>query len=111
MNRSLVFSIVVLGLGCGTQPITDVDSGVIQEQDSGVFVDAGAVDAGQLEDAGVALDAGNSDAGSAADAGVVDAGVSDAGPGVDLDGDGLDDALEARLAQDYLPVLGIHPQD
>lgn len=38
-------------------------------------------------------------------------GVDAAPPLVDEDGDGLDDALEARLAADYLPYLSLHPSD
>mgnify|MGYP001577001860 CR=1 FL=1 len=58
-------------------------------------------------------DAGGVDASVTVDSGVPDSGVADAGAdaGVDLDGDGLDDALEARLAQTWLPVLAVHPQD
>lgn len=109
MVRRLLLAALVM-CSCGsTQPIGGVDAGGVDEQDSGVIFTDSGVDSG-TPDAGVA-DAGTPDAG-VADAGVVDAGLVDAGssPG-DLDGDGLDDASEARLAQDYLPVLGVHPQD
>ncbi len=86
---------------CGsTQPITGVDAGALEEQDAGVIV---------VPDAGEVVDSGTPDAGTP-DAGVPDAGTPDAGS-LDLDGDGLEDVYEARLAQDYLPVLGVHPQD
>ena len=87
-------AVIVAGLfavACGTKPSSD-DAGL---PDANVFeVDAGSVDSG--------VDAGAPDAG-------FDAGVPDAG--IDLDRDGLDDALEASLAQAYLPVLAVHPQD
>ena len=101
VRRLLLASFVMCSCG-STQPITAVDSGV-EAQDSGVvLVDAGV-------DSGVP-DAGEADAG-APDAGVPDAGVDAGMPSGDLDGDGLDDAYEARLALDYLPVQGVHPQD
>ncbi len=93
MNRApwLAVSITaLLGFECGTKPLE--------------LVDAGEPDAGATAADGGDLDAGQADAGPA-DAGVVDAGVTD------LDGDGLDDALELSLAQAYLPVLAMHPQD
>lgn len=104
MSRRLLLFLFVAS-SCGTRPIGVDDAGA--EPDAGVeTLDAGGADAG-------GTDAGGTDAGSE-DAGLPDAGPPDSGSpdaGVDLDGDGLDDALEARLAQDYLPVLGVHPQD
>ncbi len=99
MNRASSLAVLItaaLSLQCGTKPPVVVDAG---EPDAGApEVDAGEVDSGVTTDAGTA------------DAGEQDAGVVDAGP-VDLDGDGLDDALELSLAQAYLPVLAVHPQD
>ena len=89
MNRApwpAVLITAVLGVQCGTRPPE--------------IVDAGEPDAGATE-----ADGGAVDSGLTLDAGVVDAGVAD------LDGDGLDDALELSLAQAYLPVLALHPQD
>lgn len=40
-----------------------------------------------------------------------DAGADGATPGADADGDGVDDALEAKVAADYLPFLSVHPGD
>ena len=106
IRRLFLASFVMCSCG-STQPIVDAGDEV---EDSGVIVvDSGAPDAGGVIDAGTP-DAGSVDSGSV-DAGVEDAGVDAGTTSVDLDGDGLDDAHEARLAQDYLPVLGVHPQD
>ena len=41
-----------------------------------------------------------------------DGGPDGAGPpGVDSDGDGLSDALEAKIAAEYMPFFSIHPSD
>lgn len=79
----VVFSVLVVS--CGTRPI------VIQE-DGGVM-DAGTPDAGEV------------------DAGQLDGGAPDSGTFVDLDLDGLDDTWESAMAERYLPVLALHPQD
>ncbi|MBL8949204.1 MAG: hypothetical protein JNK82_00405 [Myxococcaceae bacterium] len=80
-------------LACGTRPTPF---------DAGLDTDAGS-DAGDEADAGTAV----ADAGTVVDAGA----LVDAGTLVDLDRDGLDDALEARLAVEYLPSLSLHPND
>ena len=90
IRRSVV---VVLFLACGTRPGV-FDAGVDAE-DAGGETDAGATDAGFADSGTAATDAGT------------DGGVSI----VDRDLDGLDDALEARIAQDYLPNLSLHPRD
>lgn len=73
----LVGTWVVVGLGCGTEPL-EPDAG---QGDAGPAVDASPADAGSAEDAG--HDAGRVDAGeldaSVPDAGPVDAGEVDAG--------------------------------
>lgn len=99
MNRSSLLLILFAVSNCGVRPAEDLDAG--QPDASVEPQDAGAEDAGTP-------DAGTPDAGPI-DAGAPDAGAPDAG--FDLDLDGLDDALEAQLAQSYLPVLGVHPQD
>ncbi|MBL8913759.1 MAG: hypothetical protein JNM17_23860 [Archangium sp.] len=101
MRACFLFS-TMLVLGCGTIPLGGMDSGsLITDGDAGTSIDASANDSG-TSDAGL-IDAGTSDAGMP-DAGT-DAGI------VDLDLDGLDDAWEAQLAEQYLPVLSLHPQD
>lgn len=87
MNRRvLVLLCAALSFACGTTPGLEADASVGEP-------DAGAVDSGRAD--------------SGTDAGI-DAGVD---AGIDLDRDGLDDAFEAALAQAYLPVLAMHPQD
>ena len=95
-TRSLV--LVSLLAACGARP---------QLPDSGTALS----DAGDPPDSGAAT----RDSGEAHDGGGggFDAGVGgDGGTGlVDRDLDGLDDALEERLAIDYLPNLSLHPND
>ncbi|MDP1921016.1 MAG: hypothetical protein Q8L14_32545 [Myxococcales bacterium] len=85
--RTLLITVSVMS--CGTVS-SAVDAGAMPVTDAG----------------GLAIDAGLTDAG-------VDSGVADAGARliVDRDLDGLDDAWEADVAERYLPVLALHPQD
>ncbi|MFT3713415.1 MAG: hypothetical protein QM817_37640 [Archangium sp.] len=104
MRHALV-AFVFLAVSCGTRPIViQEDGGVMLEMDAGMLIsDAGdQLDAGDQPDAGGELDA-SFDAG-------FDAGL-DSGTFVDLDRDGLDDTWEAAMAERYLPVLALHPQD
>lgn len=88
--RCLLITLALVTTACGTSPLV---------------TDGGTADGGA--DASVLLDAG-----ALTDAGAGDAGQPDAGAVVvDLDFDGLDDAWEAQLALQYLPVLALHPQD
>lgn len=89
--RTLLITLSVMSCGVVN---TTVDAGVTLVADAGGL----AIDAG--------MDSGVSDAG-------VDSGVPDAGTSlfVDRDLDGLDDAWEADIAERYLPVLALHPQD
>lgn len=86
---------VVLLVACGTRPAA-LDAGV-EPDDAGVEVDGGATPDSGVPDSGASSTDGGADGGSVTFA--------------DLDLDGLDDALEARLAHDYLPNLSLHPRD
>lgn len=96
---SLVAALLLV-VGCG-------------DDDGDPMLDAGAGDAGSAMDAAEPPgDAGAVGSDSAADATLApDTGPhADGGPG-DLDGDGLDDAEEERLAYAYLPFLSVDPTD
>ncbi len=102
---ALIAAALAAGVGCG-----DDDGGAV---DAGVAMDAAAADAAMPTPDAATLDADPTldsdvalDAPSARDAGP----PGDGGPG-DLDGDGLDDAEEDRLAHAYLPFLSVDPTD
>ncbi|MEW6432623.1 MAG: hypothetical protein AB1730_14060 [Myxococcota bacterium] len=106
---SVMLAALAVGVGVSCAGATVAEDAGTRPIDPGV--DAGAGDAGVFDagDAGAgSADAGGRDAGDA-DGGLTDAGVVDAG--VDLDGDGLDDALEETLARGSFPYLSLAPDD
>lgn len=98
--RPLVAAALFLGACLPANPLADGGEGL---------PDGGGVDAGPGSDAGQGSGGGPGSDGGQADGGGTDGGAPDAG--VDLDGDGLDDAREDALARDYLPYLSLAPSD
>jgi hypothetical protein len=91
--------LVLLACGPRALPPPGEHDGGHDVPDAGQSADSGtpSPDAGTVEDAGIDEDAGTT--------------AADAGQGPDSDGDGLSDAVEADLAQRFLPNLSLHPQD
>ena len=90
--RFIVLGLVTFGCACGPNSLVD---------DAGSIADAGGVGGGSASVGG----------GSASVGGGSEAVGGGAATVVDLDRDGLDDAYEARIAADYLPVMAMHPSD
>ncbi|MFO0724442.1 MAG: hypothetical protein U1E65_11700 [Myxococcota bacterium] len=91
-----------------------VEAGSDAASDAEIPPDAEAIDAHRVLDAGAIRDAETAPDGAAfpdAEASPDAQALTDAGPRLDLDHDGLDDAEEARLLHDYLPFLSIDPGD
>jgi hypothetical protein len=104
---SLRFSLVwcaALGLaGCGGA--SDASPAEVPADSGSISVTDGDVsETIPVEDA--AFDSGASE--SSAEAG---SDVAETAPAADLDGDGLDDAYESKLAEEYLPFLSLDPSD
>lgn len=97
MRNALAFVLSALvGCGGGTTPTTDTAGDAASDTTS--------IDSGSSEDTATAEDTGVAPTDS----------ISEAPPsesGTDLDGDGLDDAYEAKVASDYLPFLSFDPGD
>ncbi len=92
-------------VACGTRPAPPLPDASFEDAGVDAGFDA-ALDGGFDSGFDGGFDAGL-DAGATADAGAPDSGAAL----VDLDRDGLDDALEARLAVEYLPSLSQHPSE
>lgn len=111
--RSALILALIFGTACGSAPAavggadagTAADDAVASDDDAVAPGDASTADAGDdRDDAAIETDSGaiGEDAEAPADA---------SGPINDLDGDGLDDEFEARIAADYLPFRAVHPDD
>jgi hypothetical protein len=98
MRRLL--SLLALAIGCG-------GSGATSDGDRDAETDASSLDTTTSGEAGDS--ASTDDTATTADTAASETPAAETGG--DLDGDGLDDAYEAKIASDYLPFLSFDPSD